>query len=46
MSSMNVLIIAAVLSLTTGAAAEDIPVKIGVLNDRSGIYSDLSGEGW
>jgi branched-chain amino acid transport system substrate-binding protein len=42
----NALIIAALLSLTAGmAAAEDIPIKIGVLNDRSGIYSDLSGEG-
>ena len=42
----NALIIAAVMALTAGtAAAEDIPVKIGVLNDRSGIYSDLSGEG-
>src|SRR5262245_21994816 len=40
------LIIAAALSLTASiAVAEDIPVKIGVLNDRSGIYSDLSGEG-
>ena len=28
-----------------GARADDISVKIGVLNDRSGIYADLSGEG-
>ncbi|MGU3537523.1 ABC transporter substrate-binding protein [Methylobacterium sp. A54F] len=29
-----------------GAAAQDlVPVKIGVLNDRSGVYSDISGEG-
>ena len=42
----NVLIIAALLSLTIGsAAAEDIPIKIGVLNDRSGVYADLAGEG-
>jgi branched-chain amino acid transport system substrate-binding protein len=27
------------------ATGEAIPVKIGVLNDRSGIYADLSGEG-
>ena len=42
----NALIFAALLSLTAGpAAAEDIPIKIGVLNDRSGVYSDLAGEG-
>ena len=46
MRMMNALTIAAALSLTAGiASAEDIPIKIGVLNDRSGIYSDLSGEG-
>jgi len=28
-----------------GAQADDISVKIGVLNDRSGVYADLSGEG-
>lgn len=27
------------------AQAEDIAVKLGVLNDRSGVYADLSGEG-
>ncbi len=33
-------------SLLAGSAlAEDISVKIGVLNDRSGVYADLSGEG-
>src|SRR5690625_1077778 len=31
--------------LATSALAQDINVKIGVLNDRSGIYADLSGEG-
>ena len=42
----NALIFAALLSLTAGpAAAEDIPIKIGVLNDRSGVYADLAGEG-
>jgi branched-chain amino acid transport system substrate-binding protein len=46
MKTVNALIIAAVLSLTAAAAAaEDIPVKIGVLNDRSGVYADLAGEG-
>jgi branched-chain amino acid transport system substrate-binding protein len=28
-----------------GAAQAQVSVKIGVLNDRSGVYSDLSGEG-
>ena len=42
----DALIIAALLALAAGpAAAEDIPVKIGVLNDRSGVYADLAGEG-
>ncbi len=31
--------------MATSALAQDITVKIGVLNDRSGIYADLSGEG-
>ena len=39
--------------LATGAAvlaawpalAQDVSTKIGVLNDRSGIYADISGEG-
>uniref|UniRef100_UPI0025978560 ABC transporter substrate-binding protein n=1 Tax=uncultured Methylobacterium sp. TaxID=157278 RepID=UPI0025978560 len=25
--------------------ARGVPVKIGVLNDRSGVYADISGEG-
>lgn len=29
----------------TPVLAEDINVKLGVLNDRSGIYADLAGEG-
>jgi branched-chain amino acid transport system substrate-binding protein len=33
-------------ALMAGSAfAQDISVKIGVLNDRSGLYADLSGEG-
>ncbi|MFC6488231.1 ABC transporter substrate-binding protein [Nitratireductor sp. GCM10026969] len=33
-------------ALTAGSAlAQDISVKVGVLNDRSGTYADLSGEG-
>ena len=35
----------AMLVLAAGAARAEIAVKVGVLNDRSGIYSDLSGEG-
>jgi len=36
----------AALAVFSGTAwAEDISVKIGVLNDRSGIYSDITGEG-
>ena len=31
--------------MATSALAQDISVKIGVLNDRSGIYADLAGEG-
>ena len=31
--------------MATSALAQDVTVKIGVLNDRSGIYADLSGEG-
>ncbi len=30
---------------TTTALAQGIDVKLGVLNDRSGVYADLSGEG-
>ena len=32
-------------ALMIGQAAAQTPVKIGVLNDRSGTYSDISGEG-
>lgn len=36
----------ALATLTAGnAVALDINVKLGVLNDRSGVYADLSGEG-
>jgi len=31
--------------LASSALAQDITVKLGVLNDRSGVYADLSGEG-
>ena len=37
---------AALAALSIGPAmAQDISVKLGVLNDRSGVYADLSGEG-
>lgn len=36
---------AAGLALAGGALAQDLTVNLGVLNDRSGIYADLSGEG-
>ncbi|MBY0299704.1 MAG: ABC transporter substrate-binding protein [Methylobacterium sp.] len=32
-------------ALMTAAAQAQTPVKIGVLNDRSGVYADISGEG-
>ncbi|WP_306051014.1 ABC transporter substrate-binding protein [Oceaniradius stylonematis] len=31
--------------MSSAVYAEDINIKIGVLNDRSGLYADLSGEG-
>ena len=31
--------------MATSALAQNLTVKIGVLNDRSGVYADLSGEG-
>jgi len=31
--------------MSSAAYANDINIKIGVLNDRSGLYADLSGEG-
>jgi branched-chain amino acid transport system substrate-binding protein len=40
------ILLAAVFAAALGGAAEaQVSVKIGVLNDRSGIYSDISGEG-
>ena len=35
----------ALLTLGPARAADLVPVKIGVLNDRSGVYSDTTGEG-
>ena len=36
---------AGTLALAAGAAAAQTSVKLGVLNDRSGVYSDITGEG-
>src|ERR1700730_1216768 len=36
---------AVVTLITTAAWAEDIVVKLGVLNDMSGLYSDIGGPG-
>ena len=35
----------ALAGLLAGAAEAQVSVKIGVLNDRSGLYADISGEG-
>src|ERR1700724_4247658 len=39
------LALAAAAALTSAAKAEDITVKIGVLNDMSSLYSDIGGQG-
>ena len=36
---------AALALIGTAARAQNIPVKIGVLSDMSGLYSDLAGPG-
>jgi branched-chain amino acid transport system substrate-binding protein len=36
---------AAALLASAAASSAETPVKIGVLNDRSGLYADLGGEG-
>jgi branched-chain amino acid transport system substrate-binding protein len=43
---MKKYIIGALIAIAmTGAAQAQTSVKLGVLNDRSGVYSDLTGEG-
>jgi len=37
--------LAALLCATAAASAQDVAVKIGVLNDMSGIYADIGGAG-
>jgi branched-chain amino acid transport system substrate-binding protein len=39
------LALAAAASLTSAAQAEDITVKLGVLNDMSSLYADIGGQG-
>lgn len=41
----SVLLASALGALTMGGALAQTAVKIGVLGDRSGVYSDISGEG-
>jgi branched-chain amino acid transport system substrate-binding protein len=43
---MKTILLAAAATLVAGGAfAQETAIKIGVLNDRSGVYADLSGEG-
>src|ERR1700734_4214991 len=39
------LAVAAAAALTSAAQAEDITVKLGVLNDMSSLYADIGGQG-
>ncbi len=41
----SLLLATALCALTTAGALAQTAVKIGVLGDRSGVYSDISGEG-
>ncbi|ACL59319.1 ABC transporter substrate-binding protein [Methylobacterium nodulans] len=43
--SIRALLAAIVAVLAAGAVRAQTPVRIGVLNDRSGVYADISGEG-
>src|SRR5919112_775250 len=45
MKLKTLLLATALAGLAAGAAQAQVNVKIGVLNDRSGLYSDLTGEG-
>jgi len=45
MRTARLLLVSSALALMAGAAFAQTAVKIGVLNDRSGVYADLSGEG-
>jgi branched-chain amino acid transport system substrate-binding protein len=45
MKLRNLLLAAAAVLIGTAAHAEDLAVKIGVMSDMSGLYSDLGGPG-
>ena len=45
MKLKTLLLATALAGLVASAAQAQVNVKIGVLNDRSGLYSDLTGEG-
>src|SRR5580704_14337033 len=45
MRLVAILALAAATALTSVAQAEDITVKLGVLNDMSSLYSDIGGQG-
>ncbi|MFA6032043.1 MAG: ABC transporter substrate-binding protein [Myxococcota bacterium] len=45
MKLKSLLLAGAFAALMSGTAFAQVSVKIGVLNDRSGLYADLSGEG-
>ncbi|MDQ0473204.1 ABC transporter substrate-binding protein [Labrys wisconsinensis] len=45
MNFRHILLAAALLGASAGLAQAEVAVKLGVLNDRSGVYADLSGEG-
>jgi branched-chain amino acid transport system substrate-binding protein len=41
----HLLLVAACVGAGSGVAQAEIAVKLGVLNDRSGVYADFAGEG-
>ncbi|ALA19996.1 MULTISPECIES: ABC transporter substrate-binding protein [Chelatococcus] len=45
MKTGRMLLATALVALFAGGAQAQVSVKLGVLNDRSGLYADLSGEG-
>jgi branched-chain amino acid transport system substrate-binding protein len=45
MKLIATLALAAAAALTSAAQAEDLTVKIGVLNDMSSLYADIGGQG-
>lgn len=45
MKAQTLFLTVALAALTAGAANAQVSVKLGVMNDRSGVYSDIGGEG-